>query len=144
MMTKLFKTGVALFALLMVGVMSSCDEKDCCAFGEDEGLTGTWLLYERGYSPGAGYITEPVSASPAQTLTFQDNGEMTSSINGSDEYEFYFIQGNVIAFYKVYPGPSPDPSTFTTSFNLSRVGHNLKLQYRFCIEGCHMELRKID
>lgn len=132
--------------LLMICMLFSCEQNDCCVNpeGGSNTLTGTWLLFERGYSPGGGYITEPVSANPAQTITFRNNGEMISTISGSDEYKFYFIQGSIIAFYKEYPGSSPELATFTTSFDLSFVGDNIKLQYRYCIEGCHMQLRKID
>ena len=148
-MKKLFYPVVT---LLMFCVLLSCEEKDCCVNleGESNTLTGTWLLFERGYSPGAGYVIEPVSASPAQTLTFQSNGRMTATLDGLSDYKFYFIKDHpdpeqqIIALYKKYPGESPDPSTFTTSYHFHFDGNNLKLYYRYCIEGCHLALRKAE
>lgn len=151
-MKKLFKSGVTQVIVLMLGVLFSCEEKDCCVLGEGEAnvLTGTWLLVERGYSPGAGYVIEPVSPSPAQTLTFKSNGQMTSTLEGMSDYKFYFIEDNpepeqrIVAFYKRFPGGSPGPSTFTMSYHFSFEGNNLKLYFRYCIEGCHLELRKTE
>jgi hypothetical protein len=143
-------TPCALFFLL--SILFGCEEKDCCVFDEGEGsaLAGTWLLYERGYSPGGGYIVEEVNNSPAQSLTFKSNGQMSSSLEGLEEYKFFYIQDDpvpeqrIVAFYKHYPGQSPDPSTFNPSYHFSFEGQNLKLYFRYCIEGCHLGLQKVD
>ena len=142
----------SLVTLLMICILLSCEEKDCCVNpeGESNALTGTWLLFERGYSPGAGYVIEPVSASPAQTLTFKSNGQMSTTLDGLSDYKFYFIKDHpdpeqrIIALFKRYPGESPDPSTFTTSYHFFFEGNDLKLYYRYCIEGCHLALTKTE
>jgi hypothetical protein len=35
-----------------------------------DGLVGSWQYVERGYSPGAGYIVEPISRNPVQRVDF--------------------------------------------------------------------------
>ena len=137
------------FCLLML----SCDEKECCVFKEgSQALTGTWLLYEYGYSPGAGYITENVSPLPPQTLTLKENGEMTSTIEGLKNYKFYLIledtlsSSNVLAVFEQAPSnPDLPLSEVKHGYNFSLLEDNrLRLNFRFCIEGCHLGLKKID
>ncbi len=40
---------------------------------------GQWVLYERGYSPGAGYITEDVALVPPQTLKLNSDGSLEAT-----------------------------------------------------------------
>jgi len=145
-MKKLFSYSIA---FLVVCLSLSCEEgKDCCVPppGIEGQITGSWLLFERGYSPGSGYITEPVSENPAQTLTFRSNGQLISTVSGQEDFKYYFVDVDqkVVAFYKQDPGPTPDPSTYTTSYDFSFEEYNLRLNFRYCIEGCHMELRKVN
>jgi hypothetical protein len=62
--TKHMKMLVVNIPVILVVILAvSCGEKDCCGDSEKENsneLVGEWLLFERGYSPGAGYIIEPV------------------------------------------------------------------------------------
>jgi hypothetical protein len=132
--------------ILIAFLALSCNEKDCCVGLEKEGsdqLTGSWLLFERGYSPGAGYIIEPVSAVPPQTIEFKSNGEISCSVSGLTEYKFYSVKGDVVGLFKSDPGPSPDSLAFTHSYNFSFEDGNLKLSYRYCIEGCHLGFKKV-
>ena len=107
--------------ILITLLALSCDEKDCCAGSEKEGsndLAGDWLLFERGYSPGAGYIIEPVSAVPPQIIEFKNNGELLCSVSGLTDYKFYSVKGDVVGLFKNDPGPSPDSLAFTHSYNI--------------------------
>ena len=134
---------IILIALLAL----SCSEKDCCMGGEKEGsneLAGKWLLFERGYSPGAGYIIEPVSAVPPQIIEFKSNGELSCSVSGLTEYKFYSVNDDVVGLFKSDPGPSPDSLAFTHSYNFSFEDSNLKLGFRYCYEGCHLGFKKIQ
>jgi hypothetical protein len=131
---------IAFFAL-------SCNEKDCCVGVEKEDsneLAGKWLLFERGYSPGAGYIIEPVSAVPPQIIEFKSNGELSCSVSGLTEYKFYSVNGDIVGLFKSDPGPSPDSLAFTHSYNFSFEDNNLKLGYRYCFEGCHLGFKKVE
>jgi hypothetical protein len=134
-------TGSVSFVLLML-LMMSCFQKDCCGIEEsgETTLTGTWSLYERGYSPGSGYIVEAVD--PGQTITFTSNREVTSNIQGLSDFHFYVVQNDVIGFFKEDPGPSPGVEAFLHSYNIVFDDDNVKLVYRYCDEGCHLGLRR--
>ena len=132
--------------ILIAFLALSCNEKDCCVGMEKEGsdqLVGSWLLFERGYSPGAGYIIEPVSAVPPQIIEFKSNGELSCSVSGLTEYNFYAVKGDVVGLFKSDPGPSPDSLAFTHSYNFSFEDGNLKLGFRYCYEGCHLGFKKV-
>ena len=133
--------------ILIAFLALSCSEKDCCVGLEKEGnneLAGDWLLFERGYSPGAGYIIEPVSAVPPQIIEFKSNGELSCSVSGLTDYKFYSVNGDVVGLFKSDPGPSPDSLAFTHSYNFSFEDSNLKLGFRYCFEGCHLGFKKVE
>ena len=132
---------IALFTL-------SCQDKECCADENNkEGnniLIGDWLLFERGYSPGAGYIVEPVSAVPPQRIEFKENGALSCSVSGLTEYKFYSVRENIVGFFTEDPGPAPDSLAFIHSYNFSFQDGNLRLEFRYCIEGCHLGFKRIE
>lgn len=131
---------VAMFTL-------SCDEKECCVNVEEEGandILGEWLLYERGYSPGAGYVIEPVSAVPPQLIKFKDNGILSCTVKGLTDYKFYSVQSDVVGLFKTDPGPEPDSLAFTHSYHFTFENGSLKLGFRYCYEGCHLGFKKIE
>jgi hypothetical protein len=133
--------------ILIAFLALSCNEKDCCVGLDKDGsneLAGNWLLFERGYSPGAGYIIEPVSAVPPQIIEFKSNGQVVCSVSGLTEYKFYSVKGDVVGLFKSDPGPSPDSLAFTHSYNFSFEDSNLKLGYRYCFEGCHLGFKKVE
>ena len=67
--------------ILLGMFLLGCVEKDdlCCGIKEADQLSGRWLLYEVGYSPGFEYITEAIPPKPAQTLTFSNNRVSSTS-----------------------------------------------------------------
>jgi hypothetical protein len=139
------KTLINITLILIASIVVSCSEKDCCVGLEEDGtkeLAGEWILFERGYSPGAGYIVEPVGPAPPQIIDFKSNGELSCSVPGLTDYKFYAVTGDIVAFYKTDPGPSPDSLTFIHSYHFSFEGKELKLSFRYCIEGCHLGFRK--
>ena len=133
--------------ILIAAFALSCAEKECCQNQEEKSantISGAWLLYEHGYSPGAGYIIEPVSSVPPQRIEFKDNGELSSTVEGLADYKFYSVKGDVVGLFKTNPGPAPDSTAFTNSYNFKFEDGNLKLHFRYCIEGCHMAFKKIE
>jgi hypothetical protein len=133
--------------ILVVILAVSCGEKDCCGDSEKENsneLVGEWLLFERGYSPGAGYIIEPVDPVPPQIIEFESNGELSCSVSGLTDYKFYFVKGDVVGLFESDPGPSPDSLSFTHSYNFSFEDGNLKLGFRYCFEGCHLKFKRVE
>ncbi len=131
-----------IFPFLII-VLNSCDENDDNPTTE---LTGSWLLYEKGYSPGGEYIVEAVPPTPAQVLIFEEE-EMSSSVGGLEDFKFYEVsidtvtQTEFLALYKNKPSGQDDESSPTYLFEIT--GDTLKLYFRYCIEGCHLAFRRI-
>src|SRR5688572_29114233 len=104
----------AILILLMI-ILFGCVENDdlCCSIPETSKLAGTWLLYEQGYSPGVGYITEPVPPNPARTVTFDDD-RVSSTVLGWERFKYYKILNDTavntpyIALYADNPPVQPD------------------------------------
>ena len=135
-----------IFPLLII-VFYACDEKDDNPTIESIGeLTGSWLLYERGYSPGGEYIVEAVPPTPPQILIFEEE-EMSSSVSGFEDFKFYEVSIDTVtrteflALYKNKPSLQDDKSSPTYLFDIA--GDTLKLHFRYCIEGCHLAFRRI-
>lgn len=119
--------------------------------GGDDSILGTWLYTERGYSPGAGYVTVDVPADPPQTITFRSDLTMTSNIENISKYKHYRLiedtvaQVQVLAFFEDYPGIKPPAlEELTHAYSVQWEDDNLKLRYRWCIEGCHMKFRRLN
>jgi hypothetical protein len=140
------------FLIVLPFFVLSCENKDCCTFPGESAteLHGTWLLYERGYSPGAGYITEAVSAEPAQTITFQRDGKINTNFEGWKDYTFYRVLhddqtgDDVLALFKEEPHGELDVRQLEHSYSISYDDDgNLRLAFRWCIEGCHLGFKRI-
>lgn len=133
----------------------ACDNnQDCCVFPEDySDLIGSWQVYEYGYSPADEYIVESVPADPAQLLTFEANGVFTSNAEGFEIFDFYTLvldstRSSVPNSYYVtlFEEQSTEfnddnSSSYTLFFN---GRDDLKLSYQFCIEGCHVGVKRVD
>lgn len=136
-----------IFPFLII-VVYGCDEKDDNPTVQSTGeLMGSWLLYEKGYSPGVGYIVETVSPMPPQVLILEEE-RISSSVNELEGFKFYEIltdtvtQTEFVALYKNKPPLQNDESGPTYSFLVT--GDTLKLYFRYCYEGCHLGFRRIN
>ena len=139
-----------IFVLLSI-ILFGCVENDdlCCNIPETSEVDGTWLLYEQGHSPGFGYITEPVPASPAQTITFS-HARVSSSVLGWEQFKYYEILNDTlvntpyIALYSNEPPVQPEtPSSDVPTYSFDLETNTLKLYFRWCYEGCHLAFRKV-
>jgi hypothetical protein len=129
----------------------SCEDKP---IGEDPANTnsilGTWLLYENGYSPGGDYIVETIEPELNQTITFRSFHKMTVTIPWLKDFSYYAVlrdddhQDLVLAFYEHNPGPSPKLSNSNHKYTLVREDGDIKLYFRFCNEGCHLALSRVE
>lgn len=142
---KKFPFYIAAIAILFLSF--SCDENKVNPLINKE-LVNTWLLFERGYSPGAGYITDEVSPNPAQTMSFQPDGQFSSTIEGLRDYKYYSViqdsTQEVLALYFDQPSASDQElENLTHSYNIEFTEDAVKLYFRWCIEGCHMALRPL-
>jgi hypothetical protein len=138
--------------LLVLILLSSCDNnEDCCLPITDGELLGTYRVYEYGYSPGDRYITEEVPASPAQLLYFYDDNRFSSNYAELKDFTYYLLlkddrEGTILALFTEEPD-------LTEEFDINNLSHSysvefdvlsIRLNYRFCIEGCHIGLKKIE
>ncbi|HEY0651943.1 MAG TPA: hypothetical protein VGD65_02405, partial [Chryseosolibacter sp.] len=69
-----------------------CDNTDEALTNEAfRELDGTWLMTERGWSPGSGYNIDPVPPVPAQTITFSSPKTFRSNIQGFTDFKYYIL-----------------------------------------------------
>lgn len=133
--------------LLCMLLFWGCDQNNFSNPEISDVLTGTWLLYEQGHSPGAGYIIEPVSSIPPQTMTFQANGDFSSTVKGLENLKYFQLNIDSASNQLVL---SLFVSRFLTAdilihnYTVEQEGDDLKLYFRFCIEGCHLGLTRIS
>ena len=120
-----------------------CQSADSIKPVHGQGLPGTWLLYETGYSPGAGYVVNKVPSQPAQTLTFTADGQMQAQgerLRGYQTFSTFRID-TVRTVAQIHYFPTSDSSSTYERINLS--GDTLTLSSPFCIEGCHSAFLRI-
>lgn len=109
-------------------------------------LVDTWIMVERGYSPGSGYITDPVPAEPTQLISFMSDRRMHSNISSLEEFKYYLVEEDsssgdaVLSLYHLDPLENPGHAP-ASSYNVVFEEGLLKLHFRWCIEGCHMGFR---
>ena len=138
--------------ILIVNVaflLAGCQEDDCCFIDPDTPIVGTWLLTERGYSPGSGYITDPVEPEPAQVMSIDTDGGFSSNIRGLEEFGYFRIledsQSEVLALFRVPTSGDLDLDRLEHSYNIQfQDDGSVKLYFRFCFEGCHLGFKKMS
>lgn len=146
---KLF--GILITAIVGMILTSCREEVDCCSpSGFRQSLEGSWLLVERGVGPGSGYYTTPVEENPPQMITFFNGGKVASNIKNLSKYKYYMIlddkkQGTeVVAFFRKPPMKEQSLEDLEHSYSIVWEENKVKLWFRFCVEGCHIGLRRLD
>jgi len=127
-----------------------CEQKDCCQPLNEENVSmaGEWLLYERGYSPGQGYVIDEVPAEPEQKIEFYEDRRFIHSLDSLEAYKYYLILDDpdsgqkILSLYTQFT-PTDDVYSLKHSYNIVFEEGSMKLYYRSCIEGCHMGFRRI-
>ena len=143
--------------LFVVSLALSCEHENIGLPEEvveeeaNHSIPGTWLFVEYGYSPGDVYNIVPVPADPPQTITFNGDLTMSATSMGLEKYKFYrlledtVVNRQVIAFFEKDPGDEAlELSGLSPSYNTFWNRNHLNLNYRWCIEGCHMKFRRIS
>ena len=154
MNTNLFNMNIlkSIFAIGGFLVVVSCNsDQECCLPIDDfESLIGKWQIYEQGYSPGAGYIVEEVPDKPAQILIFESDNRFSSNNTGLEGFSYYSVlndglEGNILALYENESDmkENQDTNSLEHSYAIRYDEGNVKLHFRYCIEGCHLGLKKI-
>jgi hypothetical protein len=134
---------IVLLGLIVIG----CDSKDESFSTEQiQGLNGTWLLTEQGWSPGSGYIVDPVAPSPVQTVSFTGHKTFSSNIQGLSEFKFFAVMegDNDITNLLLYVDDpeSENGKPASKKFYIELNDGLLKVMPIGCIEGCHFGFRK--
>ena len=137
--------------ILLAIILFGCAENDdlCCSIPETSKLDGAWLLFEQGYSPGVGYITEPVLATPAQTITF-GHDRVSSTVLGWEQFKYYEILNDtvvntpyIVLYVDDHIVQPNTPSSNVPTYSFDLESNTLTLYFRWCFEGCHLTFRKI-
>ncbi len=133
--------------MCITGIMlTGCEDEFCCIDPENE-ILDTWLLFERGWSPGGGYFIDPVSADPPQTMQIRSDGRFSSNIDGLEKYRYFAIlqdqDREVLALFEDKPPKDPDVNKLEHSYIIEfQENGTVRLFFRYCIEGCHLGLRR--
>jgi len=108
-------------------------------------LGGSWLMFERGFSPGAGYIVEAVAADPPKSMTFGEDGSFNSNIDGYNMYQRFRTEQDQQQDVLVLAASSDtfDDPNKSARFTIEFKDGAMFLYRRWCIEGCHEAFRKI-
>jgi hypothetical protein len=139
-----------LLAFLLAVVIASCQQSSDGALSMNAELQGSWLLYEYGYSPGGGYIINPVPENPPQTIAFLGDKNFRSTLQGQLDYKFYSITEDTVkdvVTLRLFKNEDAMQPPFDDSkvqvYYLTMEGSTLKLHGPGCIEGCHWGFRRI-
>ncbi|GJM30908.1 MAG: hypothetical protein DHS20C17_35430 [Cyclobacteriaceae bacterium] len=141
------KTYLVCWLLLILS--TACHQDDFCCVDPNNEIIDSWILFERGWSPGSGYNIDPVSADPPQTMEIRSNGRFTSNIQGLEKYQYFAIiqdqQWEVLALFENRPPENPQLDKLEHSYIIEfQENGTVRLYFRFCIEGCHLGLRKLN
>ena len=123
----------ALIATLLFALIN-CSTNDLIKPIHGEGLAGTWLFYEQGYSPGSGYIINKIPAKPQQTLTFTADRKVHAQGDGLNYYQSFsrFTLDTLNTAVRIHYSPSE--TNYSEGIYLKN--DTLRL-YQSCVEGCH-------
>ena len=124
----------SLFLLTLIGI--ACQRAQTPVVTGD-GLVGSWQYVERGYSPGAGYIIEPIPKTPVQRVDFLMDSTVRV-VNSTDQ---------LFATAQTYRLDSTQDGEQLSLFNGEKAIVGLPMTMRIrndtlrlsppCIEGCH-------
>ncbi len=139
--------------------LGSCDS-DCCSpeHGVVEKYLGTWVAFEYRDSDGSTFYVTPIPATPAQVLTFRNDGTVSSNIDDLGSARYYDIDirtdtvpsavvagevlirtDTVLSLYgrREFTGKRRE----ALPIGVYRSEENLVVHF-FCVEGCSFRLRR--
>lgn len=146
-------TTLKFLPLLTLSLLVGCgDEEECCSIPENySNLQGSWQLYEYGYSPSQGYIVEEIPNDPAQVLTFNENRTFSSNAESFSEFGFFELKTDSMSsvpksyYVLLYTFPNDEDKDAKARYTIRFLDNgDLQLIYRFCIEGCHYGLKRVN
>ncbi len=111
--------------------------------GSLSNLKGSWLMFEKGYSPGVGYIVDEVPSVPPKIITFGHDGSFTSNVEGYDTYKRYRIDKDKDDHVLVLAVSEDAFESNEAHFTIKFIDGAMFLYRRYCFEGCHEAFMKI-
>ena len=135
--------------LLLLIFFTGCSEDEFCCIDPENEIIDTWLLFERGWSPGNGYYVDPVSTDPPQTMEIRSDGRFSSNIQDLEKYRYFAIlqhqDWEVLALFQDKPPKEPDFDKVEHRYIIEfQENGTVKLYFIFCDEGCHLGLRRMN
>lgn len=134
--------------ILLIIAAFGCNESGN-EFFKDNDLLGEWQIYESGYSPGGGYVIDEVPADPLRYVRFGEDQEFESNYEGLEGVHFYsIVEENgrpTLHLYQNEPGDRvPGDQQMAYKYRMAMDKDKMKLMYSYCIEGCHIGLRRFE
>lgn len=138
--------------LLMFSHCENTIEENHCEFltivGEPD-IEGKWQVYEKGSSPGSGYVIEKVPNKPAQIVEFRSDNILVTNVLG--DYSYYYLitdlttGEDIVALYKTEQNAEEiTMADLGVSYALKQCENGkISLSFRYCREGCHLGLKRI-
>ena len=129
--------------ILVLSILVSCGSDGLRTEGERIDVTGSWQLFEYGYSPGDQYIVQEVPADPGQLIHFNADSTFTSNIDAYKVFNRFRVRveeraTELVLFTDESPGAGD-----SRSFTMLLSDQRLELRARGCIEGCHEAYRPV-
>ncbi len=131
----------SLLLLTLIGI--SCQRAQTPVVPGD-GLVGSWQYVERGYSPGAGYIIEPIPRNPVQRVDFLSDSTV----------RLVNIKDQLFATARTYRLDSTQRGKQLSLFDGEKtiIGFPMSISIRNdtlrlsppCIEGCHFAFVRLQ
>lgn len=129
-----------LIVLTLLITLMNCHSDDSITLIRGSGLPGTWQLFERGYSPGAGYIIDKIPSKPEQSLTFTADGHIQAQGDALKAYQAFSQFRLDTTNQMIRINFIPSTSQYAERVYLSN--DTLRL-YQSCFEGCHLGFLRI-
>ncbi len=138
--------------LLMFSHCENTSEENHCEFlaivGEPD-IVGKWQAYEKGGSPGFGYVIEKVPRIPAKLVEFKSDNTLVTNVLGDYSYYYVLIDltngEKIVALFETQQEiENINLNEIGASYTLSQCENgNISLAFRYCFEGCHLGLKRI-
>jgi hypothetical protein len=82
-------------------------------------------------------------------MEIRSDGRFSSNIAGLEEYRYFVILQDqdmeVLALFENKPPKNPDVGKLEHSYNiLLQENGTVNLWFRYCIEGCHLGIRRVS
>ena len=133
-----------IIGILGVLALGACQEEINYP-ASDYAIVGTWLLYESGWSPGAGYFVDEIPRVPPQTITFRSDGKVRVEgelLASYLDYQYYRLTEDSVWGTRVR---FSEKANFNDFYEVTiRVKPDTLTLHPLCYEGCHSAFLRVE